>query len=179
MTDGGDCIANKDIPENRPKAWEFAPGDVIILDVFVSTGSGQGKQAEARTTVFKRNLEQQYILKSKKSREFFNIVNEKYPTLPFSIRGFEDVTGAKLGSKECVTHEMLEPYPVMTESKGEYCAQFKCTVVVQPKSTVILAGGKALTDKLDSEFSVQDAELKAVIDGEFWKREEKKKEQKK
>lgn len=57
MTDGGDCIANKDIPENRPKGWEFAPGDVIILDVFVSTGSGQGKQAEARTTVFKRNLE--------------------------------------------------------------------------------------------------------------------------
>lgn len=117
----------------------------------------------------------QYILKSKHARAFLTIVNKKYPTLPFSIRGFEDAVGTKVGVKECVDHELLDPYPVMTEKSGEFCAQFKCTVAVQPKSTVILAGGNPLTDKLDTDNTLADAELKAVIDGEFWKREEKKK----
>ena len=175
MVDGGDCIANKHIPESKPKDWEFAPGDVICLDIYVSTGSGISRQAEARTTVFKRNLDVQYILKSKHARAFLTIVNKKYPTLPFSIRGFEDPVGTKVGVKECVDHELLDPYGVMTEKPGEFCAQFKCTVVVQPKSTVILAGGNPLTDKLDTENSIQDEQLKKTIAGEFWKREEKKK----
>lgn len=33
--------------------------------------------------------------------------------MPFSLRGFEDVTGAKIGVKECVDHELLVPYPVL------------------------------------------------------------------
>ena len=39
-------------------------------------------------------------------------------------------------------------YPVLTEKAGEYIAQFKGTVVVQPKSTAILSGGQELYNKL-------------------------------
>ena len=174
MIDGGDCILNKHIPDQKPKDWELAAGDVICIDIYASTGTGVSRQAqETRCTVHKREIDVQYSLKSKHSRAFLTIVNEKYPTMPFSTAGFEDVTGTKVGVKECVEHEMLEAYPVITEKAGEYVAQFKATVVVQPSSTVIIAGGAAPTDKLDSDKSVTDAELKAAIGKELWKREKK------
>jgi len=39
--------------------------------------------------------------------------------MPFSIRGFEDLTGAKVGVKECLGHELIMGYPVLTEKLGE------------------------------------------------------------
>lgn len=89
-----------------------------------------GREADIRTTVFKREIDVQYNLKSKSARAFFSEVNKKFPTLPFSIRGFEDLTGAKVGIKECQNHELIMSYPVLTEKKGEIVAQFKGTVCV-------------------------------------------------
>lgn len=104
---------------------------------------------------------------------------KKYPTLPFSIRGFEDLTGAKVGVKECMEHELICSYPVLSEKKGEFVAQFKATIVVQPKSTAILCGGMALDRAgLDSDKKIKDAELQALINGELWKEEKAKKEKK-
>lgn len=80
------------------------------------------RQADLRTTVFKREMDVQYNLKSKHARAFFSVVNKKYPTLPFSIRGFEDLTGAKVGVKECQEHDLLMPYPVLTDKPGEIVA---------------------------------------------------------
>lgn len=153
LNDGNEVIINKETPEQRVEDWEFAPGDVIGLDIYATTGDGMGRQAETRTTVFKRQLDMQYNLKSKKSREFFSVVNKKFPTLPFSIRGFEDVTGAKVGVKECLEHELLMDYPVLTDKAGEFVAHFKGTVVVQPKSTAIICGGRDLVnkDQIDSD----------------------------
>jgi hypothetical protein len=67
-------------------------------------------------------MDQQYSLKSKSAREFFSIVNQKFPTLPFSIRGFANVTGAKVGVKECLEHDLMMGYPVLTEKNGEFVA---------------------------------------------------------
>jgi hypothetical protein len=104
---------------------------------------------------------------------------KKYATLPFSIRGFEDLTGAKVGVKECMEHELICSYPVLSEKKGEFVAQFKATIVVQPKSTAILCGGKALNKAgLDSDKKIKDAELVALIAGDLWKEEKAKKEKK-
>ena len=89
-------------------------------------------------------MDQQYSLKSKSARGFFSEVMKNHATLPFSIRGFKDLTGAKVGVKECMDHELLCSYPVLTEKAGIFVAQFKATVVVQPKSTAILCGGRAL-----------------------------------
>lgn len=107
------------------------------------------------------------------------MVSKKYPTLPFSIRGFEDLTGAKVGVKECMEHELICSFPVLQEKPGNFVAQFKGTVVVQPKSTALLCGGKAL-DKagLDSEHKIKDEELAKVIASDLWKLEKPKKEKK-
>jgi methionine aminopeptidase len=164
---------NKHIPDQKPKDWELAPGDVICLDIYASTGTGMSKAAPLRTTVYKRELDVQYSLKSKHARAFFSVVNKKFPTMPFSIRGFEDPVGTKVGIKECVEHQLLEPYPVLCEVAGEYVAQFKATVVVQPNSTVIIAGGDALKAECKSEHTIKDAELKALCAGDFWKNDKK------
>ncbi len=164
LNDGNEAIINKETPEQRVDDWEFQPGDVFALDVYVSTGEGMPREADLRTTVFKREMEQVYNLKSKHARAFFHIVNTKYPTLPFSIRGFEDLTGAKVGVKECLAHDLLVDYPVLSEKKGEFIAQFKATIAIQPKSVAILAGGRALYngDGIASEKKI-NAELTSLI----------------
>ena len=57
LIDGNECIINKETPEQRVEDWLFAPGDIIALDVYVSTGEGTAKDVDIRTTVFKREME--------------------------------------------------------------------------------------------------------------------------
>lgn len=179
LIDGNDVIINKETADQRVEEFEFAPGDVIGLDIFVSTGEGKPRESEFRTTVFKRELDAQYNLKIKSSRAFFAEVNKRFPTLPFAIRAFEDPVGAKVGVKECLEHDLLTGYPVLTEKAGEFVAQFKCTIAVLPRSTVVLSGEAPLASRFDSEKKIADAELATLIASDLWKKEDKKKAVKK
>lgn len=81
--------------------------------------------------------------------------------------------------RECLNHDMLVPYPVLSEKQGEFVAQFKATVVVQQRSTAVLAGGAALdTAKYQSEFEVKDEGLKTLLASDLWKKEKKSKKAK-
>jgi len=172
LIDGNDCILNRPTATTQVEEFEFAPGDVIGLDIFVSTGEGKPKEAEERCTVFKRELDQVYNLKLKSARAFFVEVNKRFPTLPFAIRACADQTAARVGLSECLNHDMLIPYPVLKEKDGEFVAQFKATVVIQPRSTVVIAGGAPLdTSKFESEHSVTDEDLKKVLAQDLWKKE--------
>mmetsp|Transcript_39381 Transcript_39381/g.51536 ORF Transcript_39381/g.51536 Transcript_39381/m.51536 type:complete len:98 (+) Transcript_39381:331-624(+) len=96
----------------------------------------------------------------KSARAFFVEVNKRFPTLPFSIRAMQDQTAAKVGVRECLNHDMLIPYPVLSEKQGDIVAQFKATIVVQPRSTAVIAGNTPLDlSRFQSELSVQDADL--------------------
>jgi hypothetical protein len=72
-------------------------------------------------------------------------------------------------------------YPVLGEKKGEFIAQFKATIAVQPKSIAILCGGGDLIGKdgYETDKKITSEELKALIERDLWKVEEKKKEKKK
>ena len=50
-------------------------------------------------------------------RRFTSEVHNKSPTVPFNIRYFSDSNMAKVGISECLRHELLTTYPVMTEKK--------------------------------------------------------------
>ena len=91
-----------------------------MIDVLVSSGEGKPKGTDHRSTVFKRVLENAYLLKMERARAFFSAVNRNYPTLPFSIADFEDATMAKVGVKECLEHDLLTEYPVLEEKAGEF-----------------------------------------------------------
>jgi methionine aminopeptidase len=57
LIDGNDVIINKETPEQKVEEFEFMPGDVIGLDIFVSSGEGKPKEGDYRTTVYKRELD--------------------------------------------------------------------------------------------------------------------------
>jgi curved DNA binding protein len=174
--DGNKVIVSKETAEAHVDEWIFAPGDVIGLDIYVSTGEGKPKQADARTTVYKRELENMYNLKINKSRQFFAEANKRFPSLPFCLRAFEDQTGAKVGVRECVDHDLMIPYPVLEEKSGEFVAHFKRTVAVLTKSTATLAGQVAFdATKFKGENELKDEAMKALVASEMWKREDKKK----
>ena len=45
-----------------------------------------------------------------------------------------------MGIKECITHELLEPYPVLHEAQGDVVAHVKFTVLLLPSGTVKITG---------------------------------------
>ena len=57
LIDGNDVILSKEAPDQKVEEFEFTPGDVFGLDIFVSTGEGKPKEGDYRTTVFKRELD--------------------------------------------------------------------------------------------------------------------------
>lgn len=110
--------------------------DVFVLDVYVSSGEGKLKDSDLRCTVYKRDINRSYVLKTKAARTFFNDIVTKYPVLGFSQRSFDDEISAKIGVKECLEHELLTPYPVLEEKKDEVVAHFKYTVLMTNASTL-------------------------------------------
>lgn len=169
MNDGNEVIICKETPEQRVEDYEFQPGDVFNLDIMVSSAEGMPREVDIRTTVFKRDMEQMYQLKSKHARAFFSIVNQKYPTLPFSIRGFEDVPGARVGVRECMTHDLLFDYPVLSEKPGEFVARFSATLAVQAKTIAVLAGGRDLfnAEGVKSDKNLSE-ELQELVNRNIW-----------
>lgn len=176
LIDGNDVIINKETSTQQVKQFQFAPGDVIGLDIYVSTGEGKPKEGEQRCTVYKRELQQVYNLKMKSSLAFYKEVNQRFPTLPFSLRAFKDQTGAKVGVRECGDHDMLVAYPVLVEKAGEFVAQFKCTVAVLPRSTCVLSGNLAFDEgRFESEHSIKNEKIAALLKQDLWKKVQEKK----
>lgn len=114
-----------------------------------------------RTTVYKRALETSYSLKLKHSRQFFHTVSEKHPTMPFSIASLKDSTTARVGVAECINHDLLHMYPVLTEKAGEFVAQFKATVILLPAGTMVLNEVPFEEDLYETTYKIED---KAVLD---------------
>ena len=146
--------------EEKVPPCTFEQGEVYAVDVCMSTGEGKCKPGELRTTVFKRNVETNYRLKMKASRAVLSEVDKKFPTLPFTLRHFEDERQAKMGITESVAHGLLTPYPSLHEYDGQV-AHFKCTVLLLPSGTQKVTGLP-----LPSYFTTDtepDEETKAVL----------------
>ncbi len=131
VIDGNKMILLKEEPEQKIDSCTFEVGEVYAIDIAMSTGEGKPKETGNRTTVYKRQVDKKYALKNKSSRQFFNDVNKKFPTLPFSIRSFDEMS-ARMGVRECVNHELLMPYPVLNEKRGDFVAHVKVTVLLLP-----------------------------------------------
>jgi curved DNA binding protein len=132
---------NKDELETEEKLAEctFEQNEVYAVDVAMSSGDGIARQGELRTTIYKRNVEQQYSLKMQASRALLAEVDKNFPTLPFTLRHLQDIRKAKLGIQECVTHGLLTPYPSMHDHSGTVI-HFKCTVLLLPGGTTRVTG---------------------------------------
>jgi len=126
--------------ENKLPDCTFEQAEVYAIDIAMTTGDGKVRPSEYRTTVYKRDVEVNYRLKMKASRFVLTEVDKTFPTLPFTLRHFDDERQARMGITECVSHGLLTPYPVLQEKYGIKVAHFKCTVLLLPSGTVQVTG---------------------------------------
>jgi hypothetical protein len=72
-----------------------------------------------------------------------------------------------LGLHECVQHELLHTYPVLSEKKGEFVAQFKYTVAIKENGPYLISGLKLDTSKFASDYSLTEESVTKVL-AESW-----------
>jgi hypothetical protein len=108
-------------------------------------------------------MDRSYILKIKQSRQFFNDVLDRYPSFCFSLNSFEDPIAARIGIKECLEHELLVPYPVLTEKPGNVVAQFKFTVMITKGKTTALTGLPLDENLFKTENSIKDEKILELL----------------
>jgi len=156
----------------------FEMHEVYAVDIILSTGEGKPREQETRTTVYKRS-DLTYALKMKASRAFYSEVCNKFTMMPFTLRAFEDEKKARLGVGECVNHELLMAYPVLYEKDGEFTAQFKFTVLLMPNGPLRITHGAWEPELIQSEHSIKDEDLRALLATPVSKKTQKKKKKKK
>jgi len=176
MIDGEKCVLAKVDVENKVESYTFEENEVYHLDVAMSTGDGKTRELdEKQRSVFKRAVDESYSLKMKASRMLLSQIEEKHPSLPFTLRDFED-SRARLGMTELMKHEMVHPYPVLFEKEGELVAHVKYTVLLMPNGTVKTTGVGSpplATDKV-----LEDEDIKALLATSIGKKKKKKKKKK-
>jgi len=160
VIDGNRVIIGKSTLEQKVEEFEFEENQVYTIDIVISTGEGKARETDVRTTIYKRAVDQNYLLKMKASRYVFNEIAKRFPTFPFTIRALDEKT-ARLGITECLKHDLVHPYPVLFERAGEVIAQFKFTVLILPSGTQRLTS-HALP-YVSSEKKLEDPELVALL----------------
>merc|ERR1712083_1171014 len=158
VIDGSRFIQNVESLEEKNETFTFEQNEVYCIDIVMSTGEGKGREAELRSTVFKRAVETTYLLKTQKARQFISEVNRRFPALPFTLRAIEDEQVARVGASEAKRHELLEEYPVLKEREGQCVAKFKFTLLLLPGGTKKITGLPLLDKQVASTMTVQDEE---------------------
>jgi len=159
IIDGNNVILGKSTLEQRVQEFTFEEGQVFGVDIVMSTGEGKAKETSAKTTIFKRAVDQTYSLKLAASKYLFNIISKN--TYPFSLANIPEQSKAKMGVIELVNHGLVTPYPVLYEKQGEFVAQIKFVVAIMPNATNRLTGHPL--PLVTSERKIEDAELLALL----------------
>uniref|UniRef100_A0A1I8B451 Peptidase_M24 domain-containing protein n=1 Tax=Meloidogyne hapla TaxID=6305 RepID=A0A1I8B451_MELHA len=152
-----------DEQKTKMEKCTFETFEVYTVDILISTGEGKSKTLDARTTIFKKTDDMVYNLKLKASRAFFHEAQQKFGSMPFSIRDFEDEKVAKVGSTECAKHDLMQPYPVLYEKEGDYVAQFKCTAIIMPNGIYKITGIPLDNALLKCDLKIDNNEFLALL----------------
>lgn len=120
---------------------ELEENEVYVIDICYSSGTGHISKSEHNTTFYKRIFENKSPLKFKSSRNFLNEFNDRFP---IHIKNMNDdvLKGIGIGSKECVSKELVKDYPVFVENKNAFVARSKFTVIVKNKKPILITGKK-------------------------------------
>lgn len=143
----------------------FEEGEVYGVDVLVVTGStGKAKADQSRTSIYKK-ADINYQLKMKTSRAVFSEIQKKAGAFPFTLRALDDEKRARMGVQEAVAHGLLKPYDIVQTAPGTVVGQFFFTIALLPAGPLLLSPTPVWysADKVSSEKSLQDEELKTLI----------------
>jgi len=156
------CLNPTEAQKKEHEKSEFELHEVYGVDVLISTGEGQGREKDAKITIYKKT-EETYMLKMKTSREFFSKVSKQFGAMPFNLRNMDDERKARMGVGECVNHRLVEPFQVLFEKEGEYVSQFKFTVLLMPNGPQKITGLPVDPELFKSEFELKDQEIQKLL----------------
>jgi len=142
--------------------YEFSLHEVYAVDVLISSGEGQGREKDAKITIYKKT-EDTYMLKMKTSREFYSKVSKQFGTMPFNLRSMDDEKKARMGVHECVTHKLIEPFQVLFDKEGAHVAQYKFTVLLMPNGPHKITGLPFDEALYKSEKTLEDGEILKLL----------------
>ncbi|CRH03870.1 proliferation-associated protein 2g4, putative [Plasmodium relictum] len=164
ILEGSKFILLKDNADNKIEDFQIEPDDIYIVDVMVTSGDGKIKESDHKTTIYKREVQKNYHLKTNLGRSFLSEINKKFPVLPFHVKYLEDQRAALIGIPEALRHTLIKPYSVFSEKKKEYVAQFKYTVMVKEDGIKQFTGIKcSQLNNCKTSNKIQDESLKNIL----------------
>jgi len=181
VIDHENCIISKSTAEHQVEDYEFEPNKIMIIDVVMTTGKGKPSERDERTTIYKRVVENTYDLKINAARALIKTINKEHPCFPFTLRalGRDAIRKALLGVKACLEHDLIQPYPVLQEKKGEFIAQFKYTALLLPTVTKFLEPPFLNLALIKTDKNVVDEDVKKLLSISLKKKKGKRKKKKK
>lgn len=178
VVDGSNVIMNRQTIESKAKRFEFGEYGVYNLDVVMSTGEGKAIERDTRETIYKRQVDVDYKLKMKTSRQVFSEINKLFPTMPFTLRALSDPKRSRMAMTEILKHSLVTPYPVLYErDDSATVARCSMTVLITPTQTTVVT--KGLKPPMESEKQVTDEEVQRLLATSIEKKKKKKKKNKK
>lgn len=176
VIDGSKVIVNKQTLEARADKWEFEAYEVYNLDIAMSTGEGKAIERNTRETVYKRQVDVDYKLKMKTSRQVFSEINKAYPALPFTLRALSDPKRGRMAMTEMMKHNLVIPYPVLYEKDEAVVGRCCVTVLITPNQTMVVT--KSTMPTLECKVELEDEEVKGLLAMSMDKKKKKKKKKK-
>lgn len=123
--------------KNQMDTFKFEENEVYGLDILLSTSEdGVVKPSNYKTSLYKITGNS-YGLKMKSSHQVLGEFKEKCGgPFPYNIKNLLDARKARMGLIECVNHQVMLSYDVMTEKEGEYIAQYFTTFAITKNGIV-------------------------------------------
>jgi len=84
-----------------------------------------------------------------------------------------------LAVSECTKHDLLHPYPVLTEKAGEVVAHFKYTVLILKGTTIAITGLPIDQNVYKTDKKITDEAILKLLNTPMDKESQKKKTEKK
>jgi len=161
VIDGNRVILNREAVDQHAEEFTFEEGEVYSIDIVMSSGEGKTREGEAKTSIYKRAVDQNYQLKLNSARQALKEIDVKHGAMAFNARSLSDAK-LRLGLVECVRNNLLVPYPVLYERPDAFVAQFKFTALILPSGIQKLAS--VPLPYVTSSYTITDPKLTALLE---------------
>lgn len=139
VLDGNKVVLGCNAGSDRVEECTFEANEVYQVDIALTKGEGKTREIGTRTTVFRRNVEETYMLKMRAARAVLSEVDSRFPVFPFSSRALEE-KAARMGIVECVNHNLIAEYPVIYTRDEAVTVHYKFTVLLVQNGTDRISG---------------------------------------
>jgi methionyl aminopeptidase len=118
------------VPNKSYKA-KLKEGDVLAIEPFASNGAGHVNTGNGSNIYICKDAINLRLLRNKKSRIIFDKVKNKFKTLPFAQRWFEEsFSNSEIILKKLVFSGLIKQYPQLIDAKRGIVSQKEHTVIL-------------------------------------------------